>query len=466
MLFQQFVDKFKEDDFLPGFPRSFKYTFLLYVGVTFVGSLVWATLSIAYQLYWVAVFPSAFILVTVANMYYLYATRNFRIVRFIQVFAGMVLPFMYQWMLGGFTATGAVMLWSLLALFSLLSFTQIQHATYWIILFIVLLVISAIVDHHVMVNIPPVLSDEGTQKFFFTLNIGSIGILSFFVIRAYVIVNINRHQENKLLNTQKEELVHKNQEIRQKNEEILTINEQIKNQQEELHHLNQFKDKLLSIISHDLKSPLNTLQGTLSLFEAEVLTPEELQKLAIELRSKMQATRYLMENILQWAMMQMEKVTFNPCPIDLCALVTDTLHVLDVTQNKSIQLHNHVHQGTTIFADQQMIALVIRNLTSNAIKFTHQNGQIQVSAQRHNHSHIEIAVQDNGLGIPENVMPYIFDSNHTYSTEGTAQEKGTGLGLLLCKEFIEKNHGKIWVESTQGVGTTFKFTLPQKSLIA
>ncbi|OJJ22062.1 hypothetical protein BKI52_08465 [marine bacterium AO1-C] len=464
MLFQQFVDKFKEDNFLPGFPRSFKYTFLLYVGVTFAGSLVWTVLCIAYQLYWVAVFPSTYLLLTLANMCYLYTTRNFRVVRFIQVFAGMVLPFVYQWVLGGFTATGAVMLWSLLALFSLLSYTQIQHATYWIILFVALLVISAIIDHHVMVNIPPILSDEGTQKFFFTLNIGSIGILSFFVIRTYVIININRRRENKLLSTQKDELVNKNQEIRQKNEEILTINEQIKTQQEELHHLNQFKDKLLSIISHDLKSPLNTLQGTLSLFEADALTPDELQKLTIELRSKMQATRYLMENILQWAMMQMEKVAFNPCPVDLCALVTDTLNVLDITQNKSIQLQNNIHQGTTIFADQQMVALVIRNLTANAIKFTHKNGQVQVFAQPHNHSHLEIAVQDNGLGIPDHVKPYIFDSNHTYSTEGTAHEKGTGLGLLLCKEFIEKNRGKIWVESTQGVGTTFKFTLPQKSL--
>jgi len=466
MLFQQFIDKFKEDNFLSGFPRSFKYTFHLYVGVTFLGSLVWATLSLVYQLYWVAIFPGVFLLVTLANMHYLYTTHNFKVVRFIQVFAGMVLPFVYQWMLGGFTATGAVMLWSLLALFGLLAFTKIEHATYWIILFVVLLIISAIVDHKVMINTPPVLNDESTQKFFFTINIGFIGILSFFMIRTYVIINVNRHKENKLLNTQKEELVFKNKEIRQKNEEILTINEQIKNQQEELHHLNQFKDRLLSIISHDLKSPLNTLQGTLSLFEAEALTPEELQTLALELRSKMHATRYLMENILQWAMMQMEKVTFNPCPIDLWALVTDTLQVLDVTQNKSIQLNNHIHQGTTIFADQQMIALVIRNLTSNAIKFTHKNGQVQVFAQPHNHSHIEVAVQDNGLGIPENVMPYIFDSNHTYSTEGTAHEKGTGLGLLLCKEFIEKNKGKIWVESTPGIGTTFKFTLPQKSLMA
>ena len=250
----------------------------------------------------------------------------------------------------------------------------------------------------------------------------------------------------------------KNREIRQKNEEI-------KSQQEELHHLNQFKDKLLSIMSHDLKAPLDNLQSTLSLMEANALTPQELQTLAIGLRNKMQATRYLMENILQWAMMQMERVSFNPCTVDLCALVNDTLRVLDITQNKSITLQNDISQGTTVFADQQMIALVIRNLTANAIKFTHQKGQIKVFAHSHGQAHLEIAIQDNGLGIAKDALPYIFDSNHTYSTEGTAHEKGTGLGLLLCKEFIEKNQGTIWVESTEGEGTTFRFTLPQRNLL-
>lgn len=463
MLFQRFVDKFKKDDFLPEYPRSFKYTFHLYVAVTFSGALVWTILSVVYGLYWVALLPGTFLIISFANLFYLYASRNFKVVRFIHLFTGMILPFVFQWVLGGFTATGAVMLWSLIALFASLSFTEVNKSRYWIILFAILLIISAFIDHQVTVNTPEVLKDEYNQKLFFTLNIGAIGIISFFMIQSYVILNIKRRKVNKLLSTQKEQLVNKNQEIRQKNEEILTINEQIKQQQEELHHLNQFKDKLLSIISHDLKSPLNTLQGTLSLFEAEVLTPEELQKLGLELRKKLQATRNLMENVLQWAMMQMEKVSFNPQPIDLCTLVDDTLLLMDQTQNKSIHLENKVVQGTTIFADQQMIALVIRNLTANAIKFTHKNGQVNVFARPHNNSHLEIAVQDNGLGIPDEVLPYIFDSHHTYSTEGTANEKGTGLGLLLCKEFIEKNRGKIWVESTWGEGTTFKFTLPQNN---
>ena len=458
MLFQQFVDKFNQDNFLPGFPRSFKHTFHMYVGVTFTGALVWTLFSIVYKLYWVAVLPATFLLITLINMYYLYATRNFRVARFIQVFAGMSLPFVFQWILGGFTATGAVMLWSLAALFSLISFTQIEHSTYWLILFVTLLITSALIDHHVMVNIPEVLSHERNQKLFFTINIGSISVVSFFMIRTYVRININRRKENELLSNQKKELVAKNREIRQKNEEI-------KSQQEELHHLNQFKDKLLSIMSHDLKAPLDNLQSTLSLMEANALTPQELQTLAIGLRNKMQATRYLMENILQWAMMQMERVSFNPCTVDLCALVNDTLRVLDITQNKSITLQNDISQGTTVFADQQMIALVIRNLTANAIKFTHQKGQIKVFAHSHGQAHLEIAIQDNGLGIAKDALPYIFDSNHTYSTEGTAHEKGTGLGLLLCKEFIEKNQGTIWVESTEGEGTTFRFTLPQRNLL-
>lgn len=460
MLFKKFVDKFNEEDFLQGHPKIFKYAFHIFVGITIMGASMWMSISIAYGLYNVAVIPACFIGVSLLNMLYLYASQNFRVVRFVQVLTSMTLPFVYQWMLGGYMATGAVMLWSFIALFGLLSFTQVDRAYYWIILFIILLVTTAIVDSQMQINTPEVLKKESHQKFFFTINTGIVGIISFSMLYAYVVVNIKRRKVNQLLKNQKNQLIAKNNEIKQQSEEILAINEQIRTQQNELTHLNHFKDKLLSIVSHDLKSPLNTLQGTLTLLGAGALSPEELQKLTLELRNKMQATRYLMENILQWAMMQMEKVKFAPAPLDLHEITNETLQILDATQDKNIRLLNEVNPATKVFADQQMVELVVRNLTANAIKFTPRNGQIKVQARLLPHNFIEISIKDNGVGIPQEVLPYLFDSTHTYTTEGTDDEKGTGLGLLLCKEFVEKNQGKIWAESTQGEGTAFKFTLP------
>lgn len=428
-----------------------------------LGALLWMTLSVIYGLYVVAIIPTCFVIFSLLNLLYLYTSRNFQIVRFVQILTSMTLPFVYQWILGGYMSTGAVMLWSFIALFGLLSFTHIDRAPYWITWFVILLLTTAFIDHYVQAHAPKILQNNVHQKLFFTINAGVVGVISFFMIRAYIVVNIKRRKVNLLLKSQKSELITKNQEIKQKNEEIMTINEQIRSQQEELSDLNHFKDKLLSIISHDLKSPLNTLQGTLTLLGAGAITPEELQALTLELRNKMQATRYLMENILQWAMMQMEKVKFEPKQINLHDITTDTLQILTATQNKNIQLHNNIAPTTEVFADTQMVALVIRNLCANAIKFTPKNGAVKVSAQTINQEFLEISIADNGMGISPDTLPHLFDSNHTYTTEGTDDEKGTGLGLLLCKEFVEKNKGKIWVESTEGEGTTFKFTLPTQA---
>ncbi|EAY26128.1 sensor histidine kinase [Microscilla marina] len=456
MLFQQFVNKFNDEDFLRQFPRSFKYAFHIFTSITMLGASLWVSLSIAYGLYNVAIIPAGFMVTTLLSMWYLYASQNFKIVRFIQILTSMTLPFVYQWTLGGYMATGAVMLWSFIPLFGLLSFTHIERANYWIVWFILLLVASAFIDHQVQVRTPQILQSNINQKFFFTINAGIIGVITFFMIRAYIVVNIKRRKVNRLLKNQRSELIAKNHEIKQKNEAIRL-------QQAELSDLSHFKDKLLSIISHDLKSPLNTLQGTLTLLGAGAITPEELQVLTLELRDKMQATRYLMENILQWAMMQMEKVKFTPELLNLHDITADTLKVLTATQNKNIELYNDVPAETKVFADAHMVALVIRNLSANAIKFTQQDGEVRVTAQAMDKGYVEVAIQDNGVGIPPDVLPYLFDSTHTYTTEGTDDEKGTGLGLLLCQEFVEKNQGKIWAESTQGEGTTFKFTLPRKA---
>lgn len=460
---QKFINIFNEESFLQQYPKSFKYTFHVFTGITMLGALLWMTLSIVYGLHMVAIIPACFVAFSLLNLLYLYTSRNFQVVRFVQILTSMTLPFVYQWTLGGYMSTGAVMLWSFIALFGLLSFTHIDRAPYWIAWFVLLLLTSAFIDHYVQARAPKVLQDNVHQKLFFTINAGVVGVISFFMIRAYIVVNIKRRKVNLLLKNQKSELIAKNQEIKQKNEEIMTINEQIRSQQEELSDLNHFKDKLLSIISHDLKSPLNTLQGTLTLLGAGAITPEELQTLTLELRNKMQATRYLMENILQWAMMQMEKVKFEPKPTNLHDITSDTLQILTATQNKNIRLHNDIVPTTEVFVDAQMIALVIRNLCANAIKFTQKNGEVRVSTQAVNQAFLEVSIADNGMGISPDILPYLFDSNHTYTTEGTDDEKGTGLGLLLCKEFVEKNKGKIWAESTEGEGTTFKFTLPTQA---
>lgn len=245
---------------------------------------------------------------------------------------------------------------------------------------------------------------------------------------------------------------------KQINKLLMEHQEEMEKRSKELEELNEVKDKFFSIISHDLRSPMNALSALLDLVERGQVSKEEFEKLIKELRRQFNHTKTLINNLLDWALLQMDKLKIQPDKIYLKQMVDDNFKLLDSLQIKSINLKNNIDENSIGFADPNTINLVFRNLIMNAMKFTEDGGQITVDASRQEKEYI-ISVQDTGIGINKEIQSRLFDKTTPYSTRGTANEKGSGLGLILCKEFVEKNGGKIWVESEEGKGSIFKFTL-------
>jgi signal transduction histidine kinase len=250
------------------------------------------------------------------------------------------------------------------------------------------------------------------------------------------------------------------QRRRQINALLLRHQEEMEKRSEELERLNQVKDKFFSIISHDLRSPINALSGLLDLLDKGAVKPAELPNHLHELKIRFNHTRTLLNNLLDWTLLQMDKLNLQPTRIDLHRIVEENIQLLGSVQTKKIDLINEMPLQSVAFADANTTNLVIRNLMTNATKFTNDGGKVTIGAEEGSHQWT-IFVRDNGVGMNSEVLKILFDKTAPYTTRGTANEKGTGLGLILCKEFVEKNGGKIWVNSEEGKGSTFYFTLPK-----
>jgi signal transduction histidine kinase len=250
------------------------------------------------------------------------------------------------------------------------------------------------------------------------------------------------------------------QRRRQINALLLQHQEEMEKRSEELERLNQVKDKFFSIISHDLRSPINALSGLLDLLDKGAVKPEELPNHLTELKVRFNHTRTLLNNLLDWTLLQMDKLNLQATKIDLHRIVEENIQLVGAVQTKQIALINEIRPHSIAFADSNTTNLVIRNLMTNAIKFTNDGGTVTIGAEE-KAKHWTVFVRDNGVGMPSDVLKILFDKTAPYTTRGTANEKGTGLGLILCKEFVEKNGGTIWVNSEEGKGSTFYFTLPK-----
>jgi signal transduction histidine kinase len=247
------------------------------------------------------------------------------------------------------------------------------------------------------------------------------------------------------------------------NRKLKEANLKVKAQNDELEDLNATKDKFFSIISHDLKGPLNSLTSFSGLLmnHTSSLSTEEIQMLAKDLDKSLKNLFALLENLLQWSRSQTGNIEFTTEEFDLTELLNENKRLLDrQAENKNIQIEVKNTKAITVNAHLNSITTVIRNLLSNAIKFTNEGGQIKMGIVNESNQYV-VKIADNGVGMPKDVASKIFRIDTKHSTQGTAKEKGTGLGLILCKEFVEKNGGKIWVKSEEGKGTIFSFSLPK-----
>lgn len=239
----------------------------------------------------------------------------------------------------------------------------------------------------------------------------------------------------------------------------------IDDQKTQLVKLNSEKDKFFSIIAHDLKSPFNSILGFSELLQntADKLSTHSISQYAGIIHSSAQHTFELLETLLEWARMQQGRFAFEPETLLLNDILETELALLKTNANqKNLELINDINKNTSIEADRKMMGTVLRNLISNAIKFTPRNGTIMVYAEVKDQL-IEISVSDTGIGMTPETMKKLFRIETSFSTSGTADEEGTGLGLLLCSEFVEKHGGSISVESKVGIGSRFYFSIPLRN---
>ncbi len=237
------------------------------------------------------------------------------------------------------------------------------------------------------------------------------------------------------------------------------LEEKVDQRTEALTEANRVKDKMLSIISHDLRSPLTSLSGTLYLIQQGVLQEEERNMLLSRVAVDVHYTNELLENLLSWA--SSKDAGYRPEKFYLLHSVNNIVALFSsLAKNKQIRIHNFIKEDHAVLADQNMVSLVFRNLISNALKFTQQGGEVRVHSERADKG-IRISVRDTGIGIHSDKIEQLFNADQSkVSTRGTADEKGSGIGLLLCKEFIEKHNSTITVTSIPGKGSEFSFDLP------
>ncbi|MCK9411562.1 MAG: response regulator [Prolixibacteraceae bacterium] len=246
-------------------------------------------------------------------------------------------------------------------------------------------------------------------------------------------------------------------------QQSMTLQEQSKKLQE----LVATKDKFFSIIAHDLRGPLGGFMSLTELLadDSFEITPAEQKEMNRDLYNSSRNLFNLLENLLVWARMQQGQIVFDPVQINLQELVSDSIKTLeDAIQKKAIQITMQLSENQHVCADSNMLQSIVRNLISNAIKFTPKGGNVTVSSNSTENNTSVIVVKDTGIGMNSTMTANLFRLNVNNSRPGTDGEQSTGLGLLLCKEFVDRHSGEIWVESVEGEGTSFYFTIPAKTV--
>ncbi|MGM0597584.1 MAG: hybrid sensor histidine kinase/response regulator [Myxococcota bacterium] len=243
--------------------------------------------------------------------------------------------------------------------------------------------------------------------------------------------------------------------------ELKKAHDKISLQADSLRELNATKDKMFSVISHDLRAPLGGIKSMLDLFYEDQSEKKEISQKALNsLKYAADQTYNLLENLLYWSRSQRGNLVNNPEYVNIFDLVTENVELLQtMASNKNIEINNQIDKNLMAYADRNMVKTILRNLIINALKFTDEEGVVTISSSKRN-GMLEIHVIDNGIGIQKSNLEKILNQRNYYTTFGTNREKGSGLGLNLCLDFINRNDGELYIVSEYGKGSTFTFTLP------
>lgn len=247
--------------------------------------------------------------------------------------------------------------------------------------------------------------------------------------------------------------------------QLKELNEKLVKSEKELNLANETKNKFFRIIAHDLKSPFSGFLGLTDMLanNLDKMKPEMVESLSKSMSQESKRLYNLLDNLLEWSYSQMGLIKFEPIQIDLYDVSVRTLSLFESQiESKNLKIKNSLEKNSFVFADNHMLNSIFKNIISNAIKYSKLNGSINISSILNNDNHTyTVIIEDRGIGISQDFLSTIFNIDSKHITVGTDNEKGTGIGLVLCKEFIEKNGGRIFADSEIGVGTTIYFTLPE-----
>lgn len=255
-----------------------------------------------------------------------------------------------------------------------------------------------------------------------------------------------------------------NKDLQNKNVLVEAQNERLKHTERELVELNQTKDKLFSILAHDLRSPLNSLTNLLMLIQDEQITQEDFKQLSRQLSDTLEQNQHLLNNLLHWSMEQIQGKNYEPESFVIAQTIEENVRLFGrIAQSKGVELRQTTLASEAldmqVWADRNSIDLVLRNILSNAIKFTPRGKNVYIQMKKIDDAQLRISVKDEGIGMSQEKIDKLWQGLNQ-SQRGTQNEKGTGLGLWLVREFVEKNQGQLRVNSEEGKGSVFSFTLP------
>ncbi len=256
-----------------------------------------------------------------------------------------------------------------------------------------------------------------------------------------------------------------NKLLEEKNKQLEKANKKLRDSEQHLKELNSTKDKFFSIIGHDLRNPLNALLGFSELISGNSrdYTSEEIQRYSKIINEAAKNIHLLIENLLEWSRSQSGNIDFNPEPTDLQPMINEIFKVFDIhADKKGVTLVSEIPEEIRVVADPNLLSTILRNLINNAVKFTLNGGNVRIFCKQGD-SELTISVEDTGIGMSEKQLDNLFRLESNVTMPGTSEEKGTGLGLILCKEFVDMHNGKIWATSKPKEGSTFSFTLPVKA---
>lgn len=266
------------------------------------------------------------------------------------------------------------------------------------------------------------------------------------------LMNVARLRQGNIIIQQKEKL-------EDQNASLVKLSEELKKK-------NKSKDSFFSILAHDLRSPVTGFIGLTKIIadEVESLSPKQIKEMAITMNMSANEIFRLLNNLLEWSKIQRGYITFNPEELNLASLIDSCLQLYKApAKEKEINISTQVTKNITLSADRHMLEIILRNLISNALKFTHRGGNILVSAEACADGNVKLVVKENGQGMTPEIAESLFEISSSINRKGTSGEPSSGLGLVLCKEFITKHNGTIQVESEPGKGSSFTVTLPQNT---